>query len=66
MLLKLKIYCQEKFQELSLLTSCFAGFYNISTTVGYLMPNHVYTYTLNIYDLQAYFVDNKKENAFKQ
>ena len=26
-------------------------FYGISTIVGYLMPNHVYTYILNIYDL---------------
>ena len=27
------------------------GFYGISTTVGYLMPNHLYTYIFNIYDL---------------
>ena len=27
------------------------GFYRISTIVGYLMPNTLYTYTLNIYDL---------------
>ena len=27
------------------------GFYGRSTIVGYLMPNPVYTYTLNIYDL---------------
>ena len=27
------------------------AFYGISTTVGYLMPNPLYTYTLNIYDL---------------
>ena len=27
------------------------GFYGISTIVGYLMPNPLYTYTLNIYDL---------------
>ena len=26
-------------------------FYGISTLVGYLMPNPVYTYILNIYDL---------------
>ena len=26
-------------------------FYRISTTVGYLMPNPLYTYILNIYDL---------------
>ena len=27
------------------------GSYGISTIVGYLMPNPLYTYTLNIYDL---------------
>ena len=27
------------------------GFYGISTTVGYLMPNHLYTYIFNIHDL---------------
>ena len=27
------------------------GFYDISTIVGYLIPNPVYTYTLNIHDL---------------
>ena len=26
-------------------------FYGISTIVGYLMPNPLYTYLLNIYDL---------------
>ena len=26
-------------------------FYGISTIVGYLMPNPLYTYRLNIYDL---------------
>ena len=26
-------------------------FYGISTKVGYLMPNPLYTYILNIYDL---------------
>ena len=32
---------------------CFnlVGFYGISTIVGYLMPNPLYTYILNIYDL---------------
>ena len=29
----------------------FAGFYDISTIVDYLMPNPLYTYILNIYDL---------------
>ena len=27
------------------------GFYGISTIVGYLMPNSIYTHILNIYDL---------------
>ena len=27
------------------------GFYGISTIVGYLMPNPLYTYILDIYDL---------------
>ena len=27
------------------------GFYGISTIASYLMPNTVYTYILNIYDL---------------
>ena len=30
---------------------CLFGFYGISTIVGYLMPNPLYTYILNIYDL---------------
>ena len=32
---------------------CFSlvGFYSISTIGGYLMPNPLYTYILNIYDL---------------
>ena len=29
----------------------WVGFYSISTIVGYLMPNPVYTYILNMYDL---------------
>ena len=30
---------------------CLVGFYGISTIVGYLIPNPLYTYILNIYDL---------------
>ena len=30
---------------------CLIGFYGISTIVGYLMPNPLYTYILNRYDL---------------
>ena len=29
----------------------WAGFYGISTIVGYSMPNPLHTYILNIYDL---------------
>ncbi len=29
----------------------FVRFYGISTIVGYLMPNPLYVYILNIYDL---------------
>ena len=44
------------FQELQDLS--LVGFYCISTTiVGYLIPNPVLTYILNIYDLQTHFVD---------
>ena len=30
---------------------CFGWFYDISSIAGYLMPNSLYTYILNIYDL---------------
>ena len=33
-------------------------FYGMSNIVGYLMPNSLYTYTLNIWDLYTHFVDN--------
>ena len=33
------------------LVGWFIGFYGISTIVGYLMLNPLYTYILNIYDL---------------
>ena len=32
-------------------TFALLWFYGISTIVGYLMPNPLYTYILNIYDL---------------
>ena len=35
------------FKNLNLLV----WFYGISNIVGYLIPNYLYTYTLNIYDL---------------
>ena len=33
-------------------------FYGISTIEGYLMPNPLYTYILDIYDLSTHFIDN--------
>ena len=33
-------------------------FYGISAIVGYLMPNPVYTYRLDIYDLLRHFINN--------
>ena len=33
--------------------SGWVGFYSISTIVGYLMPNLLYTNILDIYDLQT-------------
>ena len=32
-------------------SSGLVGFYGISTIIGYLMPNPLYTYILDIYDL---------------
>ena len=37
---------------------CWVGFYGISTIVGYLMPNPLNTYIVNIYDLLTHFIDN--------
>ena len=39
----------------------WVGFYGISTIVGYLMPNPLYTYILNIYDLFTHFYDIFKQ-----
>ena len=36
------------------------GFYGISTIVGYLMPNRLYTYILNMYDLVLLFLRHIK------
>ena len=36
---------------------CLVWFSGTSTIVGYLMPNPVFTYILNIYDSQNHFVD---------
>ena len=38
------------------------GLYSISTVVGYLMPNPLYTCISNIYEVWIHFVDN----IFKQ
>ena len=47
-----KTVCLHKiilFQQI--ITFGLVGFYGISTIVGYLMPNSLYTYILNISDL---------------
>ena len=33
------------------------GIYGISTIVGYLIPNLLFTYIYQLYDLYIYFVD---------
>ena len=43
---KLSLYIYIKYIGFGLV-----GFYGLSTIVGYLMPNSLYTYILNIYDL---------------
>ena len=40
----------------------WVGFHSLSTIVGHLMPNAIYTYILDIHDLKTHFVDN----IFKQ
>ena len=44
-----RLICLSYIAQLEVLS--LAWFYGISTFVGYLMPNPLYTYTLNIYDL---------------
>ena len=54
---------QIKFQTQNLLNRFgWVEFYGISTIVGYLMPNPVYTYISNIHDLQTHFVDSILNN----
>ena len=43
----------------------FIWFYNISTMVCYLMPNPLYTYIVNIYDLWTHFVSKVFSNEPK-
>ena len=42
----------------------WVGFYGISTNIGHLMPNPVYTYILNIYLICKNIVDNEAELFF--
>ena len=37
--------------QITIITRGIEGFYGISTLVGYLMPNRIYTYISNIYEL---------------
>ena len=39
--------CENKRKMFGLVWFCWVGFYDISTIIGYLMPNPVYTYILN-------------------
>ena len=39
------------FYGISTFVGCLVGFYGISTIVGYLMPNPLYNYISNKYDL---------------
>ena len=47
-----------RYKRLSVIFIGFILFWDISTIVGYLMPNPLHTHLLNIYDLETYFVDN--------
>ena len=44
-------YVEQENYWLPILTVVWFGFYGISTIIDYLMPNPLYTYLLNIYDL---------------
>ena len=46
--IKYSLYVYVRYKLLDLV-----WFYGISTILGYLMPNPVYTYILNIYDLET-------------
>ena len=43
-----------------LMNGSLVGFYGISILVGYLMPNHVYEYIYQIYDLWTFLNETKK------
>ena len=43
---------------------CLFKFYGISTLEGYLMPNPVYTFISNIYNLLTHFADNIFQQAW--
>ena len=42
---------EKPYNHVKIISCRLVGFYGISTIVGYLMPNLLYTYILNIYDL---------------
>ena len=47
----MSIYVNQIHGESTEFCSDLVWFYGISTTVGYSMPNQLYTYILDIYDL---------------
>ena len=47
-----------KLFQLTSVKLSLVGFYDISTLVGYLIPNPVHAYMLNKHDLLTHFVDN--------
>ena len=49
--------CSFQWLVIVILQLWFGWFYGMSTIIGYLMLNPVYTYILNIYDLWTHFVD---------
>ena len=42
----------------------YGVFHGISTIVGYLMPNPLYTCRSDIYDFETHFVDNVFKRAY--
>ena len=52
---KCKIYQRILIQEQWIPGVDLVWFYGISTIIGYLMPNLVYTYILSIYDLVWFY-----------
>ena len=50
--------------QIDLFDGWLVEFYGVSTIIGYLIPNPVYTCILNIYDFPTHFVDNILKRVF--